>query len=260
MVDDTDGYQPVHLPPPVPPPPPPAPRPWGPWASLGLGLVVVLVLIVAQTAAAVGYCLAVGVRDFGETAAGLTRNGLFLGLATVLSAPAVIALTVLFASQRRGLTARRYLALQRVSWRTMGLWLAVGLGAQVVAQLASRLVGESSAEEFMRDVYRSAGFLPLLVFALVVVAPIQEELLFRGFLFPGLSQSALRSGGAIIYTAVGWSLLHVQYDLPAVVGVLVLGLALGIARARTGSLYIPIAMHMLNNAVATIVVALAVNH
>jgi membrane protease YdiL (CAAX protease family) len=46
--------------------------------------------------------------------------------------------------------------------------------------------------------------------------------------------------------------MHVQYDAFGITLVFALGLLLGVARARTGSLVVPLLMHSAANLVATI--------
>jgi membrane protease YdiL (CAAX protease family) len=89
----------------------------------------------------------------------------------------------------------------------------------------------------------------LLLFGTVLLAPIGEELLFRGFLLPRL---LVQKGPvwAVGVSAVVFALLHPQYGLYMPV-VLVYGIVLGWARVRTGGLAAPILLHMTINAVVT---------
>jgi hypothetical protein len=105
---------------------------------------------------------------------------------------------------------------------------------------------------FMIDVYETARFVPLLWFAVVAVAPITEELFIRGFLFQGVVRSRLGPAGAIVLSALGWAAMHTQYDLFGITTIVLGGLLLGYARLRSRSLYVPIAMHVVQNLVATV--------
>jgi membrane protease YdiL (CAAX protease family) len=70
--------------------------------------------------------------------------------------------------------------------------------------------------QFQLDIYSSAknaGYLPWLWLTLVVIAPIGEETLFRGFLFRGWYRVPLDVWPVIIVTSSIWALSHVQYDL-----------------------------------------------
>jgi membrane protease YdiL (CAAX protease family) len=108
----------------------------------------------------------------------------------------------------------------------------------------------------MLAAYQSAGFAPLLWLALVVAAPLAEEVFFRGFLFQGVRHTRLGASGAVLFTSFAWALVHVQYDSYEISTVFVLGLILGVARLRTNSLYTTIAMHALVNLLATLEVAM----
>lgn len=84
------------------------------------------------------------------------------------------------------------------------------------------------------------------VLAVCALGPAAEELIFRGLLF-GLLKDRIGVAATIAVTAVGWAVLHYTYAW-WVIGIIVVdGLLLGVARWRTGSVYVPIAMHMLYN-------------
>ena len=81
--------------------------------------------------------------------------------------------------------------------------------------------------------------------ALVVATPLFEELLFRGFVFAGIQDSALGGVGAVLITAHAWTWIHYEADPLEAAIIFIVALMLGSARLRTGSLLLPIAMHML---------------
>jgi hypothetical protein len=93
---------------------------------------------------------------------------------------------------------------------------------------------------------------------LVLVAPLSEELFFRGFLFAGVLHSPLGSWGAVGLTSLAWAATHLQYDLYGMATVFAGGLLLGYARLRTGSIVPGLLMHALMNLLATLQVALGV--
>lgn len=92
---------------------------------------------------------------------------------------------------------------------------------------------------------------PVLVMAvlvnLAILAPIYEELLFRGWLWTALRRSwgvwptALATSGA-------WLALHAPQGWTKVLFLLPLAVILSLLRHRTGSVRATIAVHMLNNA------------
>ncbi len=94
----------------------------------------------------------------------------------------------------------------------------------------------------------------LLAFTIVVVGPLEEEVLFRGVILPRLTPW-LGSTWAIVATSVIFAVLHERFGSEPLgirpAGVFVLALALGWARLRTGGLNAPIAMHVVTNALVS---------
>jgi membrane protease YdiL (CAAX protease family) len=102
---------------------------------------------------------------------------------------------------------------------------------------------------FQVDVWRSAagaGWLVPLFIAIVIVAPIGEEIAFRGFLFRGFAKPG-HQVHAIAAIAVAWALLHIQYDWLGMVQIFVVGLMLGWFRWASGSTILTVGMHILIN-------------
>lgn len=104
---------------------------------------------------------------------------------------------------------------------------------------------QAQVNEFTKAVTGNARLVSF--FALVVIPPVIEELLFRGFMFPAF---AGRFG--VLLGALFSSLLFGFAHLQANVGVytVVLGLLLCYMYKRTGSIIPGMLLHMLNNYVA----------
>ena len=120
--------------------------------------------------------------------------------------------------------------------------------------LLSRALGREIPPGFMGDVLKSAqaeGALWLLVIAFCVAAPISEEFFARGFLYRGWSESFLRPAGAIVLSSLAWTSLHLQYDWFFFGEVFSIGLLFGYLRYRTGSTWLTVVLHGLNNLAAT---------
>ncbi|HUF60589.1 MAG TPA: CPBP family intramembrane glutamic endopeptidase [Verrucomicrobiales bacterium] len=231
--------------------PPPLGKPWSPGATLALAIPIAGVWVAAQIAVALAFLAVLGLRHPGvptmDLAAGLETDGLHFALAVLASAALTIPLVLLLAALRRGMSLSQYLRLDRFRLRDLVLWVLVFAAFVAVSEWIIRWAGQDSAEIYIAEIYRSARFTPLLWLAVVLAAPIAEELFFRGFLFEGLRRSWLGTAGTVLFTSATWSLIHLQYDLFFIALIFCLGLLLGWARAASGSLWIPLILHVLNN-------------
>jgi uncharacterized protein len=222
--------------------------PWGGWATMGWVLLIGFVHTVAQGVVMFGAAYGL----FGpELPDNIATHGLILAIAVCVAAPVAAGLAVALA-WARGFSAREYLRLARPRPRDFIVWTVLLLLAAAAMDLLTIALSRPVVPEFMIEVYESAGFLPLLWFALIVVAPVTEEIVFRGFMFTGLENLKIGPRGAILVTAVCFAIIHLQYDLYGIVLILVIGLLLGLARWKTGSLWVCIWLHAVLNTVATI--------
>lgn len=229
---------------------------WGFWASLGWTALIGLGYIGAQLLVLLGYAVTKGVSGGGlGDLAGLETNGFFVAAATTLSMPVAVGLALLFARVRQGLPLRDYFALRRPRARATVWWTLAVCAFVFLSESVLTWLGQPLVPEVMVDVYRSAGFKPLLWFALVVAAPVTEEVVMRGFLFVGIQQSQLGAPGAILITAALWAVMHVQYDALGISTIFLAGILLGLARLRSGSIWLCMLLHAVINLIATLEIA-----
>lgn len=239
-----------------------ADRPWGPWATLAWGLLWGGVFVATNVAVAVVYIIVhVALEQAGaERPAGFESgfasltdggtDGLLLALSTIAAAPFCLA-TLWIAARLRGPNVAAYLGLGPLPGATLR-WFAVLVIYVVLADGLTWLAGRPLVPDFMWESYRTAGWLPLLLVALVVAAPLTEETFFRGFLFRGWVASRLGGWGTIVLVSALWAGIHVQYDLLGIASVFATGLLLGAARWSTGSTTLAILLHAIINAIATL--------
>lgn len=145
----------------------------------------------------------------------------------------------------------------RFAWLQL-VWLVAGiflfsLGAFQVSYLALALLAPGWVEATLQQsLLLSADqtaypriYNGLMLIAVVVVAPITEEFIFRGVL---LHRWGLKWGvrPAIVLTSVLFGLLHSN-----LVGLFVFGVVMSLLYLSTRSLLVPMAAHALNNALAS---------
>lgn len=97
------------------------------------------------------------------------------------------------------------------------------------------------------------GLKSLLVFAIIAVAPVFEEVLFRGLLLPWLARRLGWIGGILISSAF-FALIH--FHLPSTLPLATLGIALCLLYALSGRLILCIFVHMIFNSVNLFAVTL----
>lgn len=224
------------------------PAVWGPWATLGFGVLIGVAFIILQSLTVLVYLAISGEASLAELAdpegaALLASNGWLLVIATLVTAPVIVALTVLFVLARRGLPVRDYLGARTLSRAEWVRWLALTLLFVIIMDGVTWLSGRSLIPDFLRETYTTAGVTPLFWLAVAVAAPVSEELFFRGFIFRGLSESRVGPWGAIVFSALVWALIHTQYELFYVAMIFVGGLFIGYARWHSGSVLLACVIH-----------------
>jgi membrane protease YdiL (CAAX protease family) len=90
----------------------------------------------------------------------------------------------------------------------------------------------------------------LLVITAVLIAPVYEELLFRGHLQTLLRYFLRRPWPAILLSSAAFALVHPWWTQPPI---FFLALCLGYAYERTNNLWVPILIHALFNATSVVI-------
>ena len=241
----------------VAPPSAPQPRPPRVWKFVGTslwGVVVFAAMFVGQLSVLAYLVATKGIpADFAQMKA-MVGSGLTISMSIVMGLPA--ALLALWCAIRPTRTPfADYLALRWTSWWNL-LFGVIGLFVLVMVwEPVARAVGHDSSPEFMIGVVKSAqddGTLWLLVIAFCVIAPVTEELLTRGFLYRGWSESFLRPVGAIVLSSLVWTAMHLQYDWFFFGEIFSIGLLFGYMRYRSRSTALTMVLHGLNNFAATV--------
>jgi membrane protease YdiL (CAAX protease family) len=234
---------------PEPPPRPPAgdalPR-WPVWAPFAAMLGTLLAALVGVGVIAL-IAEAAGVDTSGESPPGVTIGGTFvqdlaligsaLLLARALDAPATAA--------KFGLRVPRLRA--AVGW-TLLVWFV--FFAFTAAWAAALGITENDDLPDELGVEGSTAALVAVSILVCVVAPIAEELFFRGFCFTALRRT-LGMLPAAALTGIIFGAIHLGgTDIEFIVPLMVFGFFLCLLYVWTGSLVPCIVLHALNNALA----------
>jgi uncharacterized protein len=223
-------------------PPPPAPRRFPPWplwlpiaglfAGLTFGLLAVSIIAGATGAA--------------SDAPGLTAAG------TVVIDVSIVVATLLFA----GLIAPPrpwQVGLRGAPLKFTAAIAAIGICAFFLFSLVyAAIVRPDDPQKVVEDLGADSNTLLLVSGALVVivVAPICEEIFFRGFLYRVLRMRMTFWLAAVI-DGLLFGLVHASSTTLAALPILAfLGLVFCYVYERTGTLFATIAMHALNNTIS----------
>ncbi len=171
------------------------------------------------------------------------------GFLTLVQFLVMIAMVLLLTRPKLGYNRGTMLAVRGKSLAAIAVWSVLAIVFTVIPSALLEAFVEVPYED-VSDWMWMLGPAWLGVILLVVMAPLGEELLFRGFLFGGLMQSRLGPLGAILVTSVLWSVIHIQYDWMIVGVIFVIGIVLGAVRWLSGSLWPPIVAHGVMNALA----------
>lgn len=250
---------PINVPPLTPPPEKPI---WGGWATAVLGAVVIIVflllLVFVVIAAMIGVVI---IKHVPLTLDDITNvfnsyMGLLISISGIIAYLGGMALLIAFI-KARGSSIAGYLGLKRTGWKAPLIMVGVTAAYLAATSLVTGFfhVGEGDTRTLV-NIYHTSVWPVLLWIAVVVLAPIFEESMFRGFLFEGLRRSRVGLGGALLVTSATWTALHYGYSQYSLVAIFIFGLVLGMVRYRTGSLWNTMLMHALYNAIGMAMLAL----
>lgn len=133
--------------------------------------------------------------------------------------------------------------------------------SQALEMLVTKLFGMSKlpdqlAVKFLKSTFDTPLYFVLAVISIIILAPLIEETLFRGFLQTFIRKH-LGPKQAIIITSVCFSLFHYAAgqglgNIMIIISLFVLALFLGFLYEKQGSLLAPIVLHSLFNTISVI--------
>lgn len=227
---------------------------WGLAGTLIWGFVISLFFIGTQVIAMAIYIISkygfVAQSKSDELMSELTYNGLVLSINTFSTLIVCVTLIFVAIKLKKHSNTKDYLGLKTVDFKTIKFWFLILVGFVIITDLLTYLIGKPMVPDFMISIYETTDYKWFLFLALVVAAPIFEELFFRGFLISGLSSTFLKPTGAVIISSIFWASIHVQYDIYLILIIFGMGLVFGTVRIKTGSTLLTIGLHSFVNIVA----------
>jgi CAAX protease family protein len=218
---------------------------WPPWFALaalavGFGITILIGIVVVVVAAAFGTSPEDDLPPGITIALTLVQN-----IALVGAAFAFARMTAPLAAADFGLRGCRL-------WRSVGLLVAVWIGFLALSAAWAALVHLDQTQTLPDELGVKGSLLNVLavVILITVLAPLGEELFFRGFLFAALRNwrgpwpAAVMTG--LVFGGIHVGSSPVGYLLPLAI----FGFGLCLLYQLTGSLYPSIALHAVNNSIA----------
>jgi membrane protease YdiL (CAAX protease family) len=171
-------------------------------------------------------------------------------------------LVPVLAARLAGFRVRDYLGLVWPHWRHVligfGLLAAFGLLFLGLRYLFPSIDQSAAWIGVYRSNMGTTAGLVLFWAMFVVVAPVLEEILFRGFLMRGWSETRFGAAGAIVLTSLLFAAIHTQYSVTGMTLVFGFALLFGLMRWLSGSTVLTILMHAARNLAVLMWVAMSV--
>ena len=230
---------------------------WGFWGTFLWGIVIGVLLFLGQLIPLLVYMIVVGevisLENFFLFAQKVETDAWLLSISVIGSALIVVPLVFGIAKLKKGSVLKEYFDLRAYSWKTFWRWMGILVLLLIFEGYAIELMGAEEIPSFMMNIeFPSTFSMYLLAFSVMFMAPLIEEVVFRGFLLKGFSNTFMGAEGAVALTSLLWAIIHLQYEFAYVAVIFMIGLVFGYARIKTQSLFVPMTMHMLMNGVAVV--------
>jgi len=170
--------------------------------------------------------------------------------------------TILLSLRLRGFRLSTVFGMDQLPLRKSLLWgiallicaLPLILAASYLASYFLHTDPSTDSQEIIQVFERSSSVgqrLPIILLA-VAIAPIAEELAFRGYLY-GVMRRYFGALPALVFTAVLFAIIHL--NVPTLFPLFILSCLFTVSYEATGSLLVPMTMHSLFNTLNLVAIA-----
>lgn len=146
-----------------------------------------------------------------------------------------------------------FLAIKPIEQATLKKTLVLGVLYYCLMSTFMHLVNIDTPQYMLDAKFQVNSSLDLAIhiISICIMAPIFEELIFRGLAFSRLQYSKAGPIGAIIVTSIFFTIIHIQYELMILVFLFPTALLYGFIRYKTDNVTYCIALHILCNSLST---------
>ncbi|MDI1312157.1 CPBP family intramembrane glutamic endopeptidase [Prosthecobacter sp.] len=209
------------------------------------------------------FILSMQTPDAGRAGADTVNDSsLIIGMVLHLT---VCAGLLLYLYQMRGLNPAELFGLQNLHWRSLAVTLGVFtliilISVNVVSSISvnwlQKILPDLNPQETVKAFQESdsIGLKILVIFLAVVIAPLAEETLFRGFVY-GVLKRYTDAPFAALSSSLMFAIIHMHVG--SLLPLWVLAVLFCLAYEITGCLLVPMLLHAIFNAVSIIAMLFA---
>jgi len=189
----------------------------------------------------------------------LSTTGLIVTAILLFGIEMIFAIAPIFYARKRGRQAggarigftelgfRGFNPIGAIGWVVLGYVIVIGASILYTVIVTQFHLGLTTNVQNLANQKLDRPLLILSAISAVVIAPICEELFFRGFVLQGL-RKAMPAGVAVLVSSILFTAAH--GDLGSAPLLFVSGLWMGFLRVQTRSIWPGVLFHTLNNAIA----------
>jgi len=165
----------------------------------------------------------------------------------ILGYPLALAIAVVVLTIKKR-SLKDSFALKAISWRDAFLWLMWFIPVLIAGEVWYFGLGLNEG----RIWHYTLPVAVIRALGIIILAPICEELIFRGILFKVISDARPGPIGAVILTSVIFTAIHYQYGILDWLPIFIDAFYWAWVRYKTGSTILPIVMHLFGNTIAVV--------
>lgn len=186
---------------------------------------------------------------------GQRATGFMMSASVIVSAPMCIWLIFIALKTPSSAGVKTHITFESPGVPSIVLWIGAYLVFQFSAAALFHMIGKPPSEPIVYAASTVLSF-PLFLLASSLVAPLFEEIMFRGFLLGHLDKALGPLRASLISSAI-WAMVHFQYTPVEKGYIFLFGMLLCAARYRGKTLLTPVIIHSFNNAVSVLLVSYA---
>ena len=130
------------------------------------------------------------------------------------------------------------------------IFIAIFISCSYKFILTNNLESQLDKLKYKSIIFEGINIIPFI--SSFVVAPFVEEFFFRGHLYHLIIKRKINYHLCVCICAILWTLCHMNFVFEDIIFIYFIGLVIGYARFFTGSIFVPIVMHISFNVTSEI--------